>query len=177
MAMAMAMTMTATAMLRTALAPRHLILSTSMIDTRTSGCFLRSAATAAAAAKSHHRHRRSTSMILFSFTTLNSFNRFINSKSSAQHESILQHQWSYQTRRNFHRDHGYHATATASSSSSSNANLKDVIVPPYEKNNSSSNGNNNNNRMNVPEDGPPRTSVLMELTDRVGALHDVLRYL
>ena len=174
MAMAMAMTMTATAMLRTALAPRHLILSTSMIDTRTSGCFLRSAA---AAAKSHHRHRRSSSMILFSFTTLNYFNRSINSKSSVQHESILQHQWSYQTRRNFHRDHGYHATASSSSSSSSNANLKDVIVPPYEKNNSSSNGNNNNNRMNVPEDGPPRTSVLMELTDRVGALHDVLRYL
>ena len=27
------------------------------------------------------------------------------------------------------------------------------------------------------DDGPPRTSVLMELTDRVGALHDVLRYL
>ena len=26
------------------------------------------------------------------------------------------------------------------------------------------------------DDGPPRTSVLMELSDRVGALHDILRY-
>ena len=35
--------------------------------------------------------------------------------------------------------------------------------------------NYNNNNNNSPLEGP-RTSVLMELTDRVGALHDVLKY-
>ena len=63
-----------------------------------------------------------------------------------------------------------HTTTAMNNISSTNL---DILQNNFDENSSSS---SNSIKFNHPVEGP-RTSVLMELTDRVGALHDVLRFL
>ena len=63
-----------------------------------------------------------------------------------------------------------HTTTAMNNASITNL---DILQNNFDENSSSS---SNSTKFNHPVEGP-RTSVLMELTDRVGALHDVLRFL
>ncbi len=165
------MTITATAMLRAALSPRHLILSMS----RASECLLQTAAAAVAvttAAADNHCGR--------SLSTGGS-----KSARTQDYESIIPCNGKnllHQSRRNLHHDRGDYCSAN-------NDNLRNFLQRPKHDNSSVPPPNNNfensakkednDNYIAAfnPEDGPPRTSVLMELIDRVGALHDVLKFL
>jgi hypothetical protein len=175
---------TAMAMLRAALPPRHLILSTSTIDPRTSECLLQTAAAAAAATtatadNTHNLCRRSMSA-----NAPNSSNYSIRHHSGSKSARLQDYESNFpchennlflQSRRNLHHDLGDYSSANDDRPKQLNSS----VPPPNNNvaNNTKKEENDNSVAAFNPEDGPPRTSVLMELIDRVGALHDVLKFL
>ena len=77
----------------------------------------------------------------------------------------------YTNYESWHKNNYEDESHTATAMNASITNLQNNFS--QDENSSSS---SNSTKFNNPVEGP-RTSVLMELTDRVGALHDVLRFL
>lgn len=173
----------AASLFRAAPAPtRHLLLSTMSIIPRARGasecCFQLRAALAVVVAESSasassanhndcHCRRRSLSTVAAaaSSTNSNSFSSKYSNSSSINSNSLPRHRHP----RSFHRDFGLNENSTVVNNA--NENNKNIT-------NATTTATTASSLFAPPEeDGPPRTSVLMELTDRVGALHDVLRFL
>lgn len=172
----------AASLFRAAPAPtRHLLLSTMSIIPRARGasecCFQLRAALAVVVAESsasassanhndcHCRRRSLSTVAAASSTNSNSFSSKYSNSSSINSNSLPRHRHP----RSFHRDFGLNENSTVINNA--NENNKNIT-------NATTTATTASSLFAPPEeDGPPRTSVLMELTDRVGALHDVLRFL
>ena len=118
---------------------------------------------------SSRRLPKSSSFFLTPYHTTNQ-NTIATTTNKTEQSVLLSTSPDYTNYESWHKNNYEDESHTTTAN---NTNL-DILQNNFQDENSSS--SSNSTKFNHPVEGP-RTSVLMELTDRVGALHDVLRFL